>query len=134
MSNIKVSMGIARSSQDTYSFDIKDEASGQLIVKVEMTGEEFAQAITGWYQGGYDAKVGDLSVVGKLKVRESRSIYCPLITYTKEELTDWLKINCQEEGWILDPYLGSQQSVKYKNGEGCILNYSVFKYVNPEEN
>jgi hypothetical protein len=43
-------------------------------------------------------------------------------------LEQWLQDNAQEEGWIIDHYLGSQSSIDHMDGK-TFLNYSVHKYV-----
>jgi hypothetical protein len=76
------------------------------------------------------ATVQGLNVVGKRKVIEPRSVECSLSSMaSKEDYTRWLVENAQEEGWTLDPYLGSQGSVTHSDKENPILNYRVFKYV-----
>jgi len=66
-------------------------------------------------------------------VEESRKVLCPLKTYRKTDLEEWLSKNAQEEGWILNNYLRSQSSVTHTE-EGTILRYSVTKYVNHDDN
>jgi hypothetical protein len=93
-----------------------------------MSPHDFATAVTGLSGIKVDAEVRGLDVVGKKKVVESRSALCPLNSYDKSTLQAWLLDNCQEEGWTIDPYLGSQSSLSYHT-EGVTLNYRVYKYV-----
>jgi hypothetical protein len=92
-----------------------------------MTLESFASAITGLSFVEAPAEVRRLDVVGKKKISERRSVICPISTYDKEILKVWLIENCKEDGWELDAYLGSQNSVGYVK-DGTKLNYSVFRY------
>jgi hypothetical protein len=130
---IEVELSMARSSNGLYYVRVMDETSRTLIVEVEMTGEQYAQALTGLYAGGYKATVGkDLSVVGKRRVSENRTIYAPIKTYDKDKLQAWMKENCQEEGWEIDYYIGSQSSLRSVD-DLTQINYRVYKYVGDNE-
>ncbi|WP_272677553.1 hypothetical protein, partial [Providencia sp. PROV076] len=78
-----------------------------------------------------DLTVNELENVGKKKITENRSVICPIRSYEKGILRDWLINNKQEDGYILDPYLGSQSSIQMCD-EGTVLNYRVIKYVEVE--
>lgn len=121
-------IGITRSSNDVYYIRLGCDASHVKFVEVMLTATQFAEAITGSHFDGVEMEVHNLYRVGKKRVREQRSVVCPLTTYKKEELRDWLLANCQEEGWFIDGYLNSQTSTKSVEG-GTLLNYAVFKYV-----
>jgi hypothetical protein len=112
------------------SIRIQDEKSLVTFFDGEMSLTDFAQAITGFSDQPIPAEVRGLDFLGKTRVREDRTIECPLDTCKKEELEQWLHENAQEEGWTLNTYLGSQNSVKRTEGK-TILRYSVTKYVNP---
>lgn len=46
----------------------------------------------------------------------------------------WIRDNCQEEGWNISSYLGSQDSIKHNYKDGTeTFNYHVFKYVDISE-
>jgi hypothetical protein len=97
-------------------------------VEFEMKLADFAAALTGLAFVPGDMRVAGLAVVGKQRVSERRSIECPLDTYDKKELSQWLVENAQEEGWTLNTYLGSQTSVTRRDDK-TILQYSVTKFV-----
>lgn len=123
---------ITRNSKDVIRIAFRDDASRIEFAVAEMTPEAFGFAITGLSEQEVDLKVGFLDRVGKLRIIEARSIDCPLQRLEKEEMRAWLRANAQEDGWILDDYLGSQSSVSpLKDGKGYSLNYRVVKYVDP---
>ena len=128
MSKIIGGIGITRSSDGFYYIRLRDEASCVNFLEMKLTGEQFAEAITGLNFSGVEMEVRGLENVGKERVREKRSVICPLTTYKREQLHDWLLANCQEEGWFIDGYLNSQTSTKSVDG-GTLLNYAVYKYV-----
>ena len=119
---------ISRDSRNTVRITIMDRASGTRFVELHMTPNDFAMALTGLSHVDGDLAVRGLDTVGKELVIEKRAIDCPLDTFDKKELTDWLVQNAQEDGWIVDTYLDSQNSVGRHNGR-TILNYSVRKYI-----
>lgn len=91
-------------------------------------------AITGLYSSDITAEVSGLDRVGKLKVRHPRRTEFTgdrKIAYDKDGLSNWLKENHQEDGWILDTYLGSQRS-RENVGDKIFLNYAVYKFVDVE--
>jgi hypothetical protein len=129
--NINVSVTITRTTSnhrdDVIRLRFKDKSSRKTFVEVEMSLRGFAEAVTGLSEIEATAQVDGLEIVGKEKVIESRSVVCPISSYDRGELRAWLEENCQEPGWILDTYLGSQKSVTHHDGK-CILNYSVIRY------
>jgi hypothetical protein len=125
---MKAKVSISRSSDDTVRIRIRDEASGIEFAEVSLTVEAYGYLITGLSDQEADLQVRNLQFVGKTRISEQRQIECPLSTYDKSELSQWLKENAQEEGWIVSTYLGSQSSVTWNNGKAT-LRYSVTKYV-----
>jgi hypothetical protein len=125
---LKAKVTISRTSQDKVVISIVDDASRLQFVEVSMEPEAFAYAITGLAYRPADIEVRGLEFVGKTHVREQRTIECPLNTHDKSTLRKWLEDNAQEEGWLLDTYLGSQTSITRGDGK-TILRYAVDKYV-----
>ena len=128
--NLKLS--INRPSNGGISIRIGDELSGIEFIDANISLEEFAEAVTGLACRPMTAEVRGLEFVGKKRVTENRSIVCPLDTYDKKVLEQWLVDNAQEEGWMVNTYLGRQSSVCRDEDGKIILNYSVTKYVDPE--
>jgi hypothetical protein len=127
--NIVSKVTISRNSHDVIHIQIKDTASGARFVEVHMTPEDFAMAITGLSEIEAPAFVRDLHVVGQNKITEPRTVVCPLDTHEKEVLRAWVQEHCQEPGWQLSAYLGSQTSVAYNHADRTnTLRYSVYRY------
>jgi hypothetical protein len=125
---IMTELGITRSSDGNYYIRIGCETSRISFCELKLTGEQFAEAVTGLHSCDIPATVKGLNRVGKERVRATRQVMCPLKTYDRDELGKWLDEHCQEEGWLIDTYLGSQNSTKSVD-DGTLLNYSVFKYI-----
>ncbi|EMA4781886.1 hypothetical protein U3C50_001606 [Providencia rettgeri] len=107
---------------------VRDQASRLKFLSIEIDYADFTKCITGLSEVSCDLTVNGLENVGKKKITENRSVICPIRSYEKGILRDWLINNKQEDGYILDPYLGSQSSIKMCD-EGTLLNYRVIKYV-----
>lgn len=129
---IDASISIIRDNRDVIRIRVKDESARVQLLEVSMSPHDFAMAVTGLSEIKCSAQATHLDKAGKVRERQHRSAMCPLNTYDRTQLQDWLKENCQEEGWILDTYLGSQSSVCYKGNDGVILNYSVTRYLDKE--
>lgn len=129
--NISAKITISRSrggeGDGTVNFEIKDSTSGITFFQGRMNPVDFAEAITGLACQRIAAEVRGFDNLGKVKVTEARQVKAPK-QMSSGSLEEWLEENMQEDGWILNSYLGSQQSNTYKDGERY-LNYSVFKYV-----
>jgi len=109
---------------------IRCALSGIEFVSMQIDPAEFAEALTGLSRRPGEAEIHGLEYVGKERVTEQRQIICPLKSYKRDDLENWLQENAQEEGWLLNTYLGSQSSVS-RQSDGTILRYSVTKYVEP---
>ena len=128
---MKASVTISRASDDVVRIRIREENSRIEFAVVSMTAEQFAYAITGLAECEAGLEVVGLEHVGKVRITEPRVIECPLDTYEKEQLQQWLRENAQEEGWLLSAYLGSKSSVSRRDGK-TLLRYSVTKYVDQQ--
>lgn len=129
---IKAKITISRNSNNVISIRLVDEASSIEFFDGELSLADFASTVTGLSYVEMDAEVRGLGNVGKLKVRETRSIVCPLSSYSRDDLRKWLTANGQEEGWILNDHLNSQNSVSTNKEGKTVLNYSVYKFVEKE--
>lgn len=119
---------ISRGSDEVVRIRITDEVSRVEFAVLSMTVEQYGYAITGLSGQLVDLKVRGLEYVGKRRITEPRKIVCPLDTFSKAELSQWLRENAQEDGWLLSDYLGSQNSIVRRNG-ATELNYTVTKYI-----
>lgn len=134
--SLKAKVTISRITYSDYeavNISIEDVSSGIQFAELELSAEAFGLAITGLSYREADLTVRGLQYIGKRRVTEKRTIECPLATYDRTKLESWLRENAQEEGWIVNTYLGSQPSVSYKEGK-TFLNYSVTKYVDEVTN
>lgn len=134
--SLKAKVTISRvtySDHEAVNISIEDVNSGIQFAELELSLESFGQAVTGLSYREADLTVRGLQYIGKRQVTEKRTIECPLTTYDRTKLESWLRENAQEEGWIVNTYLGSQTSVSYKEGK-TFLNYSVTKYVDEVTN
>lgn len=122
---------ISRPSTGGVTISVRDEASGARFLEVSISHEEFSQALGALSSRPVSMVVRGLDVVGKTRITERRTVTAPGQAFSRDNWGAWLQENAQEDGWILDTYLGSQHSVGHKDGN-TILNYSVFKYVDPE--
>lgn len=125
---IKAELGISRNSNGVITIRLVDDTSCVGFVEVSLTPEQFALAITGLMLSDIDVTCRGLDVVGKTVVRERRQVFCPVKSYGVKFYEQWLTDNAQEGGWKLSVYLGSQDSVTYRD-DGAILRYNVYKYV-----
>lgn len=128
--DILTNVSLTRDNHCMYTLQVGDESSNTPIVKIRLTGEQFAFMVTGMYMSELKAECSNhLDRVGKKKIRESRSVVFPKdYPGNREDKELFIRDTCQESGWIVDSYLRSQSSVSYKGGE-TILNYSVYKFV-----
>ncbi len=133
---MKAKVTISRNSRDIVRILIKDTLSKVKVCEVSLSLEDYAQIITGLSEVEGDVEYGNLLAVGKQKVVESRQAFCPAkerYSLPAEEAKAYLLEHCQEEGWTIDTYLGSKNSVTAtctSNGlSGYTINYKVYKYV-----
>ena len=126
---IKARLSISRDSSGVIRMRIRDDASRNEFVDLKISAESFALAITGLSETECEATISKIETVGKKKIQEKRRVACPINTYDKTILERWLVENCQEPGWSLVTYLGSQESVVRDQAGNLFLNYSVVKYV-----
>ena len=120
---------VQSSRDDAYmSISITDTASGIKFTNVNVSLKQFMDALTGLSEVSCTHETRNTEYIGKHYVSEGRTITAPWFGYDKKAYKAWLISNAQEEGWILNSYLGSQDSVTYKD-DSAILKYVVFKYV-----
>lgn len=129
---LKAKVTISRNSNDEVYIFIKDVASGSVFAEVCMSVENYGYLVTGLAAQEGELRVRDLEFVGKKKIIEQRQKVCPLDTYSRPILEEWLKNNAKEEGWTVNTYLGGQKSICEYNGSK-LLHYSVYKYVDEGE-
>lgn len=125
---MKGNMSITRNNRNEIKVEVMDDSSRNRFVTVSMSAEDLTMMLTGLSMVEVNFEVKGLENVGKKRLSEKRSVQYNGKEYNKKILQAWLIENCQEEGWSLDPYLGSQSSIQY--GKDFVsLNYSVYKFV-----
>lgn len=128
---MKFNLSISRNSKDLVGIRVKCDKSRITFLELELTLEEYAQVITGLSEVEVSGVVRGLQSVGKEKIGEPRSVVLPkgLYNYDKKPVVEYLEKNHQEEGWTLDLYLGSQESITHDQHTGdYTANYTVYRY------
>ena len=127
--NISAQISIGRISNDTISIVIEDESSRVKFLTIHMIPHDFAMALTGLSSVEVQAEVKNLVAVGKQKVSENRCVfYTGENKYDRKVIQEWLIATQQEQGWIMDSYIGSQSSIQHIDDK-VKVNYRVYKYV-----
>lgn len=109
------------------TISVKDVKSVNRFIEIEMDYADFAAALTGLSEVPITFETKGLEYVGKSRIVEKRSLVVPK-EYSRKKLEEYLTHEVQEEGWTINPYLGSQRSVEYLDTEQTRLNYSVTRY------
>lgn len=137
---IRLRAGDVSSTQgDGYvKLEFEDVISGIHFLDIEMSYAEFGKLVKGCTSLKLEGDFRGLEHIGMRYVREPRTRLCNLDPFKvkRAELEQWLQDHAQEEGWSVNSYLGSRDSVvSNREGPGCLLYYGVFKYVptTPEE-
>lgn len=130
MSAFKIT--ISRDSNNMINLSLIDCVSNIRFFNGEMSLENYALLLSGLSRVPIEGNTYDLDCVGKSKVTEPRSIEAPE-NIPSSKYSEWLDLNAKESGWTVNSYLGSKCS-RTHNAEGkTVLNYSVYKYVDPLE-
>lgn len=124
---IPCKLTISRNSNDVITLSVRDDISSNVVCEASIQLVEFAHLMTGLAEIEAMAEWRNTEFIGMSKITERRSLECPLDCYDRSALQKWLIKNGQEEGWMLDSYLGSQNSIGRRNDK-VLLNYSVFRY------
>lgn len=115
-------------SEDQIHIQIVDRASRLTIATVKIDPADLTLALTGLSERPATAVVNTSGMIGKKKIVEDRVVKLPdEIGYNRREAEKYIEENYQEEGYILDSYLGSQSSLAAKNGV-YYARYSVVRY------
>lgn len=129
--NLNLALTITRLSTGKIYLSIKDTDSFINFLRMELSPEDFMNCLTGLaYQPGIGEVYGT-EFLGKTKQIEERTIEMPLQNtdfWSSKEYSIWLKNNYKEEGWFIDTYLGSKNSIEYKEGKK-FLNFTVYRYI-----
>lgn len=125
-------MQITRSNHNKIHIEVQCSDSLAHFLAIELTTDQFAMLVTGCHQSDIKMEVRGLDKVGKVRVRETRQVVCPIKSYDRDLLEKWIVDNCKEDGWFISQGLRSQKSIKSVDN-GTLLNYSVCKWIDKEE-
>lgn len=127
---MKFNLSISRNSKDRVGIRVKCDTSRITFLELDLSLEEYAWITTGLSEVEVSGTTKGLEYVGKEKVVEKRSLVLPEGVYklNKDEVVKYLEDNCQEEGWLLNTYLGSKDCIVYNGKDNYTVNYSVYKY------
>lgn len=125
MASVSTPVEITMNKRQDGEFHLRivDQISGIQVFSVLIPPEQIADLITGESIQMTGNFLG-MDKVGKKCVSENREVICPLDACSKDILSNWVKENCQEDGWQFS-YLVSLTRDDGKNN----LCYKVHKYV-----
>ncbi|MEE2976495.1 MAG: hypothetical protein VYB88_03400 [Pseudomonadota bacterium] len=120
--------------EDVIKLELKDSNSGQRFLAIEMTPADFAMAVTGLSYVPVEFVLRGRENVGLIKQTMPGRLVLPREkrSYCKEELRQMLHDRCQKEGWILNDYIGAQNSVTTSEDGGYTINFSYYRFVEEE--
>lgn len=113
---------------------IRDSVSRIIFADIEIDLADFAEALTGLSEVECSIVYRCLENVGKVKETKKVAIKLPN-NLTRNEKTEYLlSLPNIGDGWVIDPYIGSQNSITLNNGDDAkqfpvIANVSYKRYV-----
>lgn len=117
---------------DVIKIEIQDENSNVRFLTLNMKPADFALALTGLSFVPVEFSLNHAEYVGLIKERKPGRLIVPKSEhhyYSREELRQMVRDQCQEEGWFLDDYLGSQSSIGRDKDGNTIVNFGYYRYV-----
>ena len=115
---INARVTISRSNQNRMTFRITDDDAVVRFCEFDMSLEDFALAITGLAEMRVTAVVQGLQKVGLTRITEPAEVEVPEeIGSSRRDIEAWLIANHQRPGWELRETLGSQSSIRYRDGK-----------------
>jgi hypothetical protein len=130
---LRISRLEANFEKPTFEVEILDAESRLIVAQMQIPAEDFAMALTGVVSGDYFEGESQLSDerLGKKKVTKLAQLSAPMMGYDRKAYKEYLINNYKpEEGWFLNSYLGSQNSISYPQNseEGVLLTFNVYSY------
>ena len=119
MAKLKGNISISKDSEGVVNIRVQDEESRAHFIDIEMTKEEFADALFGLAARPVEFTLDKVERVGKRKVTQSIKLEMPLKDYSygeekrkmaKEIILRFALKQIEEtgKGWVADLYLRSQ--------------------------
>lgn len=140
--SIRFSRIYTNRGDDYVSFEVEDSLSGIHFLHINLSMENFGKLMSSASFVDVDMEVRGLQNVGKKYESKRGSItisneeYSRIVDGTrysegKKVLGEWLKENAKLDGWHINTYLGSQDSV-VGSGDKKTLNFTYFRFVDEE--
>lgn len=139
---ISISKPSNSNGEDYISIRLIDRQSRTEFLKIEADPKELMLALTGLaaqdvkFQLRFPERVGKVRDSVRLKktvkLNELAALGYSGSAFDRAELFKYLREHCQEEGWFVDTYLGSQGSVGHTEVDGdkaVTLHYSKVRFV-----
>lgn len=124
--------------EDYVTLEFEEEVSGINFLNIQMSLKDFGDLLSGYGGVKLKAEIRNVENLGKTFKHEPRSVVLPkeesqrigALKYDRKDgaYRHYLETHCQEEGWKLDTYLGSRESIVHTGG-GTMLNYRVYRWV-----
>lgn len=124
---LKISRTTNTLEEDYVTITVGDLASRTTFLSMKMSILEFGSCILGMSERPVELTVKGIDRIGKRKITESRKATFEGCLYNRETLEAMVSEHCQESGWIVDNYLGSQGSISHDDGK-TVVRYSVLRY------
>lgn len=126
------------SHEDDYiHVEIEDKTSGIRFLSINMSMKDFANALTGSHVD-CDMEVLAVENIGKVREYQKRRVFMSDAEYKaatddrkyedKSGIVEWLKKWHTINGWNMDTYLGSRDSIQFADG-GRWINFAYIRYV-----
>lgn len=150
--NIRIGRVMSNQTDDYMTLELEDEKSGILFVQVKLSMADYGKVIAGLSNIKCTMEVrglhGNENHIGKRHERKkgraviSKEDYEFLMLgnenrHTQHELlVKWLETYHSEEGWHINPYLGSRGSIESADGNwngAKAINFSYYRYVDDNE-
>ena len=126
---LTISRVMSNREDDYVEIRIEDEVSGVEFVSINLSMEQYGHAVAGTSYQDIEYTARDMDCIGKVKEHEVAKVSIPKeLGYNRKGAEDYVKANYQRDGWYLDSYLGSQNSI-VGNGNVYYANISYYRYV-----
>lgn len=133
MSKIQTAVTLSRvhtnEDRDYVKLEVRDCNAGVTLFVMEFSFEDFGRLLTNEFLMNIPLEAVNLDKAGKTKFREVRLFKTndDMKEWTRDEVIEHIKQNCQEPGWEL-VFSSSRDSVQYAGGNR-VFYYDVVKWV-----
>lgn len=128
--SVTISFGRDADDKQTVRIAVHDVASRHTFVIATLTAEAFTAALSSRAYTPATIQVEGLERVGLRKFRVSASTALPATVHGREAAEAWLKARVAPlGGWIVDPYLGSRDSITRDGFGRTTAHFALVCYV-----